>query len=57
MYIPEGVKVSFPVMDEVKVPEGGDVESVEDATLFESSGINGPTSVSLTDLRRVVRYW
>jgi len=41
VYIPEGVKVSLPAMEEVKVPEGGDVGSEEDATLFESSGIDG----------------
>ena len=41
VYIPEGVKVSCPVMEEVKVPEGGDVGSEEDATWFESSGIDG----------------
>jgi hypothetical protein len=32
VYIPEGVKVSLPAMEEVKVPEGGDVGSEEDAT-------------------------
>ena len=45
MYIPEGIKVSFPVVEEVKVPEGGDVVCgvgfEEEAIVFESSGIDG----------------
>ena len=41
MYIPEGVKVSLPVIEEVKVPEGGDVGSEEDATMFGSSSTDG----------------
>lgn len=41
MYIPEGVKVSWPVKGIVEVLEGGDVQSKGDATLFTSSGTVG----------------
>ena len=45
MYIPEGVKASFPVVEEVKVPEGGvvvcGVGFEEEAIVFEPSGIDG----------------
>ena len=45
MYIPEGIKGSFPVVEEAKVPGVGDVACGvgfdEEAVGFELSGING----------------